>query len=187
MATTAAVTATPTAWELDVAHSNVEFAVKHMMISTVKGRFGDVTGTVEIPDAGQPRVEVTINVASIDTRQEQRDAHLRSADFFDVEKYPELRFVSTRVQRTDDGYKLTGDLTIRGVTKPVTLTVTDEGTGIDPWGNSKSAFSATGKINRADFGLTWNAALETGGVLVSEEVKLSFDVQLVAQKAQAAA
>ena len=172
---------------IDATHSNVEFAVKHMMISTVKGRFGDVTGTVTVPASGEPAVDVTIKAASIDTRVDARDNHLKSADFFDVEKYPTLRFVSTKATRTDDGYTLAGDLTIKDVTKPVTLTVTDEGAGVDPWGNSKTAFSATGKINRSDFGLNWNAALETGGVLVSEEVKLAFDVQLVAQKAQAAA
>lgn len=172
---------------IDPTHSNVEFAVKHMMITTVKGRFGDVSGTVTVPATGEPSVDVTIKAASIDTRVEGRDNHLRSADFFDVEKFPTLRFVSTKATRTDDGYTLTGDLTIKDVTRPVTLTVTEEGAGVDPWGNAKTAFSATGKINRTDFGLTWNAALETGGVLVSEDVKLSFDVQLVAQKAQAAA
>ena len=173
-------------YAVDASHSNVEFAVKHMMITTVKGRFGDVKGTVTIPDAGEPAVDVTIAAASIDTRVEARDKHLRSADFFDVETYPELRFVSTKVQRTDDGYKLTGDLTIRGVTKPVTLNVTEEGAGVDPWGNQKVSFSATGKFNRSEFGLTWNAALETGGVLVSEEVKISIDAQLVLQVEPAA-
>lgn len=172
---------------IDPTHSNAEFAVKHMMISTVKGRFGDVSGTVTVPASGEPSVDVTIKAASIDTRVEARDAHLKSADFFDVEKYPTLRFVSTRATRTDEGYQLVGDLTIKDVTKPVTLNVTAEGAGIDPWGNSKSAFSATGKINRTDFGLNWNAALEAGGVLVSEEVKLTFDVQLVAEAASKAA
>ena len=180
-------TITPGIHTIDATHTNVEFAVKHLMISTVKGRFGDVSGTVTVPQAGEPTVDVTINAASIDTRVDARDNHLRSPDFFDVEKYPTLRFVSSKATRTDDGYKLVGDLTIKDVTKPVTLTVTEEGTGVDPWGNTKSGFSAVGKINRADFGLTWNAALETGGVMVSEEVKLAFDVQLVAQKAQAAA
>lgn len=174
-------------YTVDGAHSNVEFAVKHMMITTVKGRFSDVKGTIEIPENGEPKVDVTIAAASIDTRTEARDNHLRSADFFDVEKYPELRFVSTKAQRTDDGYKLVGDLTIRGVTKPVTLAVTEEGVGTDPWGNQKAAFSATGKFNRSEFGLSWNAALETGGVLVSDEVKLSIDAQLVKQGAAKAA
>ena len=180
-------TITPGTHTIDATHTNVEFAVKHLMISTVKGRFGDVSGTVSVPQTGEPTVDVTINAASIDTRVDARDKHLKSADFFDVEKYPTLRFVSTKATRTDDGYKLVGDLTIKDVTRPVTLTVTEEGTGMDPWGNSKSGFSAVGKINRTDFGLTWNAALETGGVMVSEDVKLAFDVQLVAQKAQAAA
>ena len=180
-------TITPGTHTIDATHTNVEFAVKHLMISTVKGRFGDVSGTVSVPQTGEPTVDVSINAASIDTRVDARDNHLRSADFFDVEKYPTLRFVSTKATRTDDGYQLVGDLTIKDVTRPVTLTVTEEGTGVDPWGNSKSGFSAVGKINRTDFGLTWNAALETGGVMVSEEVKLAFDVQLVAQKAQAAA
>lgn len=181
------ISITPGTHAIDATHSNVEFAVKHMMISTVKGRFGDVSGTVTVPASGEPTVDVTINAASIDTRVDARDTHLKSADFFDVEKYPTLRFVSTKAVRTGDGYTLTGNLTIKDLTRPVTLDVTEEGTGIDPWGNSKSAFSARGRINRSDFGLTWNAALETGGVLVSEEVKLAFDVQLVAQKSQAAA
>lgn len=174
-------------YSIDPAHTNVEFAVKHMMITTVRGRFGDVKGKVEIPENGQPRIDIAIAAASIDTRTDARDTHLRSADFFDVEKYPELRFVSTRATRTGDGYKLTGDLTIKGVTKPITLEVTEEGAGVDPWGNQKAAFSAMGKINRSDFGLTWNAALETGGVLVSEEVRISIDAQLVKQAAAIAA
>ena len=174
-------------YTLDATHSNVEFAVKHMMISTVKGRFGDVKGTVVVPDKAQPSVDVTIGVASIDTRTEARDNHLRSPDFFDVEKFPEMRFVSTSAKPTKDGYTLVGNLTIRDVTRPVTLDVTTEGAGIDPWGNQKVAFSATGKFNRTDFGLTWNAALETGGVLVSEEVKIAIDAQLVKQKAAQAA
>lgn len=172
---------------IDAAHSSVEFAVRHMMISTVKGRFGDVAGTVEIPEQGQPKVDVTINVSSIDTRSEQRDTHLRSADFFDVERFPVMKFVSTKAERAGDGWKLAGDLTIIGVTRPVTLNVTEEGAGVDPWGNEKVAFSATTKSNRADFGLTWNAALETGGVLVSDEVKISIDAQLVKQAAAKAA
>jgi len=172
-------------YTIDPTHSNVEFAVKHMMITTVKGRFGDVKGTVEIPETGEPKADVTIGVASIDTRVEARDNHLRSPDFFNVEQYPEMRFVSTKAQKTDDGYKLTGDLSLHGVTRAVTLNVVEEGAGVDPWGNQKIAFSATGKFNRSDFGLNWNAALETGGVLVSDEVKLSIDAQLVKQQAKA--
>lgn len=174
-------------YTIDTAHSNVEFAVRHMMISTVKGRFGDVQGTVTIPETGQPSVDVTIKTASIDTRSDQRDGHLRSPDFFDVETHPEMRFRSTKVERTENGYTLIGDLTIKDVTRSVTLTVVEEGAGVDPWGNQKVAFSATGKFNRSDFGLNWNAALETGGVLVSDEVKLSIDTQLVRQAAAKAA
>lgn len=177
----------PGTYSIDASHSNVEFAVRHMMISTVKGRFGDVEGTVVIPEVGQPTVDVTIRTASVDTRSEQRDGHLKSADFFDVETHPTLRFTSTRVERTEAGYKLIGDLTIKDATRPVTLTVTEEGVGVDPWGNQKAAFTATGKINRGDFGLNWNAALETGGVLVSDEVKLSIDAQLIKQAAAKAA
>lgn len=177
----------PATYAIDPSHSNVEFAVRHMMISTVKGRFADVEGTVVIPENGQATVDVTIKAASIDTRADQRDGHLRSADFFDVEKYPVLRFRSTKVERTSAGYTLTGDLTIKDVTRPVTLDVTEEGAGVDPWGNQKAAFSAIGRINRGDFGLSWNAALETGGVLVSDEVKLFIDAQLVKQAAAQAA
>jgi len=172
-------------YTIDPTHSNVEFAVKHMMITTVKGRFADVKGTLELPERGQPKVNVTIATASVDTRTEKRDEHLRSADFFDVATYPEIHFVSTSAERTDDGWTLVGDLTIKGITRPVALNVIEEGAGIDPWGNQKIAFSATGKFNRSDFGLNWNAALETGGVLVSEEVKLSIDAQLVKQVAAA--
>ncbi|HJQ19675.1 MAG TPA: YceI family protein [Gemmatimonadaceae bacterium] len=178
---------TPGTYSIDTAHTNVEFAVRHMMISTVKGNFGDVKGTLTVSDSGDIKVDATIATGSIDTRNEMRDNHLKSGDFFDVEKYPEMRFVSTKVERTAEGYKLTGDLTIKDVTKPVTLTVTEEGAGVDPWGNQKVAFSATGKFNRGDFGLGWNAALETGGVLVSDEVKLSIDTQLAKQAAAKAA
>ena len=174
-------------YTIDPTHTNVEFAVKHLMISTVKGRFADVKGTLEMPDVGEPRLDVTIAAASIDTRVEARDTHLRSADFFDVEKFPELRFKSTKAVRAGEGWTLTGDLTMKGVTLPVTLDVTDEGSAVDPWGNQKVAFTATGKLNRADYGLTWNAALEAGGVVVGEQIRLTLDVQLVKQVAAKAA
>lgn len=174
-------------YTVDPAHTSVEFAVRHMMISTVKGRFGDVKGTVTIPETGEPSVDVTIATASVDTRSEQRDGHLKSADFFDVETHPEMRFVSTKAERTEDGWKLTGNLTIKEVTRPVALTVVEEGAGPDPWGGKRAAFSATGKINRTDFGLNWNAALETGGVLVSEDVRIAIDAQLVRQASAKAA
>jgi polyisoprenoid-binding protein YceI len=171
-----------TTWKIDPAHTNVEFSVRHLMIATVKGRFTDVSGTVKIDEADLSRseIDVTINVASIDTREQQRDAHLRSADFFDVEKYPTMTFRSTRVEPGQDGrLTVVGDLTIRGITKPVTLDVTSEGRAKDPWGGERAGFSATTRINRTDFGLTWNQALETGGVLVGDEVKISLDVELV--------
>jgi polyisoprenoid-binding protein YceI len=170
-------------YTIDPTHTNVEFAVRHMMISTVKGRFGDVAGTVEVPANGPPKLDVTIQAGSIDTRSAQRDAHLQSPDFFDVEKFPVLRFVSTKAERASDGWSVTGDLTIKDVTRPVTLRVTEEGAGVDPWGNQKVGYTATTKFNRSDFGLNWNAALETGGVLVSDEVKVALDVQLVKQTA----
>lgn len=173
-------------WQIDPTHSHVEFAVRHLMISTVKGRFGDVSGTVQV-DAADPAkaiVDVTINVASIDTREAQRDTHLRSTDFFDVERVPTMRFKSTRISTAGDDLKVTGDLTIRDVTRQVTLTVTPEGQGKDPWGGERAGYSAKGKVNRSDFGLTWNQALETGGVVVGDEIKISIDVELVKQPAK---
>jgi polyisoprenoid-binding protein YceI len=160
------------------------------MIATVKGRFGEVQGTVELDplriDAGH--VDVSINAASIDTRSEQRDAHLRSPDFFDVEKYPTITYRSRRIEQLSGGQLLVvGDLTIRGITREVPLTVTPGGFARDPWGNERAAYVATTEISRGDFGLTWNAALETGGVLVGDEVKINLEVELVRQAAQAAA
>ena len=179
-----------TVWNVDPAHTNVEFAVRHLMISTVKGRFGEVKGTVEL-DLANPaaaRVDVTIGVESIDTRNADRDAHLRSADFFDTASYPEMRYVSRRVKALPDGtYQVEGDLTIRGVTRNVPLTATLEGTGADPWGGQRAGFSATGKLNRGEFGLHWNKALETGGVVVGDEVKLVVEAELVLAAAKAAA
>ena len=173
-------------WQIDPAHSHVEFAVRHLMISTVKGRFGEVSGTVTV-DAANPAasvVDVTINVTSLDTREPQRDTHLRSADFFDVDRFPALRFTSTGVSGGGDELTLTGELTIRDTTRPVTLTVTPEGRVQDPWGNARAGYSATAKIKRTDFGLTWNQVLEAGGVVVGEDVKISIDVELVKQVAK---
>lgn len=172
---------TGTSWKIDTSHSTVEFAVKHMMFTTVKGRFADVQGTVEFDpdDPGAGHAEITIAAASLDTREPKRDAHLRSADFFDVETFPTLTFRSTKLTGTSDRFALTGDLTIHGVTRPITLDVTFGGAGKDPWGGVRAGFSASGKLNRRDFGLTWNAALETGGVLVGDEVKIEIDVQLI--------
>ena len=177
-----------TTWQIDAAHTDIGFAVKHMMISTVRGRFNDVSGTITIDEdnlAGSS-VEVAINAASVDTRQEQRDTHLRSADFFDVENYPALTFRSRQVEATRSGeFRVVGDLTIRGVTREVVLAAADEGRGKDPWGNERAGFSASTVIDRRDFGLTWNAALEAGGILVGNDVRISLEVQAV--KAEIAA
>lgn len=172
---------TRTSWKLDPAHTAVEFSAKHLMISTVKGRITDIEGTI-YTDEKNPRnssVEVTLKAASLDTRTEQRDQHLRSADFLDVEKYPEIKFRSTRIEGEKDSFKLTGDLTIRDVTKPITLDVEFEGSTRDPWGGERAGFSAKGKIDRRDFGLTWNQALETGGVVVGNEIKISLEVEAI--------
>jgi polyisoprenoid-binding protein YceI len=172
-----------TTWKIDPVHSNVEFAVKHLMISTVKGSFTDVEGEIVIVDGDPARssVTATLKAASIDTRTGQRDDHLRSADFLDAANFPEITFKSTRISGDKSEFKVVGDLTIRGVTRPVTLDVTNEGAGKDPWGGDRVAFSATTKLDRRDFGLTWNQAIEAGGVLVGNDVKISVDVQAVKQ------
>jgi polyisoprenoid-binding protein YceI len=170
-------------WNLDPVHSVAEFKVKHMMISNVKGKFTGVSGwiTFDEADVTNSHIEATIDAASINTGDPQRDAHLKSADFFDVEKYPTLSFKSTGVKRTgDDELAVTGDLTMHGVTRPVVFNV--EGPTApakDPWGNTRVGLSAVTKINRKDFGLTYNSALETGGILVGEEVTITLDVQFV--------
>lgn len=167
-------------WQIDPAHSGVEFVVTHLMISKVRGRFGDVAGTVVTDGTVEgSKIDVEIAAASISTHDDKRDAHLRSADFFDVEKYPKIRFVSTAIKsRGDTEFRITGDVTIRDVTRPVQMDVTREGTGRDPWGNDRAGFSGTLRIDRRDFGLTWNQALEAGGVMVSNEVRLTVDVEL---------
>ena len=184
MSTTATTTPTVTTWNIDPAHSHVEFAVKHLMIATVKGRFAVVRGTVTTDEAdpakGQANIE--IDADSIDTREPQRDTHLKSADFFEVEKFPRITFRSTRVTFVEgDRFKLIGDLTIRGITREVTLDVTSEGRGKDPWGGERAGFSATGKIKRSEFGLTWNQVLETGGFVVGDDIRVSLEVELVKQ------
>ena len=178
---TATLETTAQTWKLDASHSSIEFAAKHMMFTTVKGRFAEVDGTVDIggdaPDSAL--VRVALKSASIDTRSEQRDGHLRSADFLDVENFPELTFTSTKIAGTKERFTITGDLTIRGTTKSVTLDATYEGTGIDPWGGERLGFSADTKIDRREFGLTWNQALEAGGILVSNEIRIHIEAQLV--------
>jgi polyisoprenoid-binding protein YceI len=185
MATTQQPTAPAiTQWRIDPSHTSVGFAVKHMMISTVRGHFGAVDGTVRADpnDWTQSSIEVSIQADSIHTREEKRDAHLRSADFFDVEQYPTITFKSIRIDAAGGHrYRVIGDLTIRGVTKPVTLDVTEEGQGKDPWGGERAGFSASGTIDRSAFGLNWNQALELGGWLVGNEIKIVLDVEFVRQ------
>jgi len=181
-----------TTWNFDPAHSQVEFVVKHMMITKVRGRFATVTGTLQLNEENPSGsvVEVDIDAASIDTRQEDRDTHLRSGEFLDVENHPELSFRSKRVEglELEDGsaFQVVGDLTIRGTTKEVTLDATYEGSGVDPWGGDRLAFSATTEIDRRDFGLEWNQKLETGGVLVGHDVKIQLEVQAVRGEENAA-
>jgi polyisoprenoid-binding protein YceI len=178
---TATITTTTT-WNIDPAHSVAEL-VKHMMISNVKGQFAKVTGvlTLDESDLTDSRVEALIEAASIETRDAQRDAHLKSADFFDVEKFPTLSFESTHISHGRDGeLAVEGDLTIRGVTRKVLFAVEGPTPPVkDPWGNTRVAVSAATKINRKDFGLTWNTALETGGILVGDEVTITLDVEFV--------
>lgn len=166
-------------WHADPVHSTVEFEVKHMMIATVKGRFNAFEGALEVDEDG-PRLSGTVEAGSIDTHDSGRDEHLRSADFFDAANHPQLRFDSTRIEPAgEDAFRVFGDLTIRGTTRPVELEATLQGTGRDPWGNERVALELRGQINRKDFGLTWNQALETGGVLVGDRIKIVVYVSAV--------
>ena len=172
-----------TTWKIDPVHSVAEFKVKHMMISNVKGQFTKVSGALALDeqDVTKSRVEASIEAASINTREADRDTHLKSADFFDVQKFPTLSFKSKEVRRAAEGeLAVAGDLTIHGVTRSVNFAVEGPSPAAkDPWGNIRLGLSATTKINRKDFGLTWNAALETGGILVGEEVTITLEVQFV--------
>jgi polyisoprenoid-binding protein YceI len=175
------VSATTTKWGLDKAHSEIQFKAKHLMITTITGEFKnyDVIIETEEEDFTTAKINYTAEVSSIDTGNEQRDGHLRTNDFFNPEKFPTVTFVSTQMEKKPDGnYLLHGDLTVRDVTRPVTLNVVYEGNVVDPWGNTKHGFTITGKINRKDFGLNWNVVTEAGGILVGEEVKLHASVQL---------
>ncbi len=175
-----------TVYNLDPAHTTVEFIVRHLMITKVRGRFTTFTGQVELaPGSDLPAaITATIDATSIDTREEQRDAHLRSADFFDVDNFPQLAFESTRIEGTPQEMTIDGKLTIRGVTRDVRLSGSFEGRAADPWGGIRVGYAAHGTINRKDFGLAWNAALETGGVVVGDEVRIELNVEAVqAQKA----
>ena len=175
---------TPSTWTIDPMHVEIGFAIRHLMISTVRGRFGSASGVVVFDEASPStsKIDVSIDVASVDTRQEMRDNHLRSADFFDVANFPVMRFVGKRIEGdVKTKFRVVGDLTIRDITREVTLDVANEGSTKDPWGNERVGFSATAKLNRSDFNLTWNQALEAGGVVVGEEVKLSIDAELIRQ------
>jgi polyisoprenoid-binding protein YceI len=169
-----------TKWALDQTHSSVDFSIKHMMIANVKGSFKKFDAVIEADtsDLTTATIEFTVDLASIDTRNEDRDNHLRSADFFDVENHPVLTFKATNIVSEGDGdYQITGDLTLNGITKSETLTTTYEGSGKDPWGNEKAGFSVEGVLKRSEYGLTWNTALETGGVLVGDKVKIQLELQ----------
>jgi polyisoprenoid-binding protein YceI len=175
-------TMTATKWVLDAAHSEIKFKVRHMMISNVTGAFNEINAKLEgfDNDLTSATVEFSAKTGSVNTGSEQRDGHLTSADFFESEKYPEMKFVSTKFEKkSGDDYIMHGNLTIKDVTKEISMEVEHGGIVKDPWGNLKNGFSLNGKINRKDFGLNWNAALETGGVLVSEEVKITAEVQLI--------
>lgn len=166
-------------WTIDTAHSEIGFSVKHMMISKVKGSFDSFDAVVEAneEDLNGALIDFKIDVASINTNNTDRDNHLRSADFFDAENYPEIKFTASEIAKKGGEYKLTGDLTIKGITRPATFEVEYGGKGTNPWGQEVVAFSAEGKVNRRDFGLTWNQALETGGVLVGEDIKISLELE----------
>ena len=167
-------------WTVDPSHSSVEFQVKHMGIATVKGLFSEFEGTLEVGEDGTVTAGGSVKAASIDTRAAQRDEHLRSADFFDVENHPELRFRSTEVEQLDeDSYRIVGELTIRGVTREVELHAAIQGLDQDPWGNTRVGVEVTGEIDREEFGLTWNQALESGGVLVGKKVKILLELSAV--------
>ncbi len=177
-------TVNKTKWVIDPMHSELQFKVKHLVISTVTGQFAQYSGEVTTDDDSftNAQVSLTIDVASISTNNAQRDGHLKSEEFFAVEKYPQITFKSTSVEKTgSDAFKLTGDLTIRDVTKPVTLNVEQGGVATDMYGNTKAGFDVTGKINRKDFGLTWNGVTEAGSVVVSDEVKIVASVQFAKQ------
>ena len=187
MANPTAVQTRTSIWQLDPAHSSVEFSIKHMMMTTVRGRFKNVTATLT-GDEEHPEgccVEAEIDVASIDTGSPDRDNHLRSADFFDAQRYPKITFKSTRAEgdfaQEGDHFRVIGDLTIRDTTMPITLDCTFEGRGNDPWGKERAGFSARGELDRREWGLKWNQAIETGGVLVANKVRIEAEVQFVRQ------
>ena len=183
--TTAAATPALSTWTIDPSHTEAGFAVKHLMISTVRGRFGATAGHVSFDpsDLSTGSAEIMIDVTSVDTRDAQRDAHLRSADFFEADVFPVMTFKSRRVQAVSGtAFQVVGDLTIKGVTREVVLDAESQGLQKDPWGGERAGFSARTVINRKDFGLVWNVALETGGIVVGEDVKITLDVELIKAK-----
>ncbi|MFO0707159.1 MAG: YceI family protein [Nitrospira sp.] len=171
-------------WDLDPDHSIIEFRVAHMVVSKTAGKFMDYTGVVEMdPDAHQFKtIEASINTASVNTNHEKRDAHLRNADFFDVEKYPTMTYKMKSYKKTGDSYTALGDLTLHGVTKEIALVGTFNGVTKDPWGNTRAGFTAEGKLNRKDFGMVWNKTLDTGGFVVGEEVQIRLDIECIKSK-----
>lgn len=177
-----------TTWRIDPAHSEIQFKVKHLMITTVTGYFRKFDLIVETEDEDftkAKKIEFTADASSIDTNSEQRDTHLRSADFFDVEKFGEIRFTGKALERSGDDYKLTGDLVIRGVSKAVTVDVSFGGIVVDPYGQTKAGFEVTGRISRKEFGLVWNAMTEAGQVVVSDDIRLLCEIQLIRQTSTA--
>jgi polyisoprenoid-binding protein YceI len=168
-------------YQIDPIHTQIHFTIPHLMVFKVRGNFNDFVGTVDVDaaDKSLSATAATIQTASIDTRNKKRDDHLRSADFFAVEKFPEIRFASKQISGTGDMITVVGDLTIKGVTKKITLTGSFLGVATDPWGNQRAGFEATGTINRRDFGLTWNKALETGGVVVGDELEIGLEIEAV--------
>ena len=177
-------TATTRTYAIDPAHSDVSFQIRHLMLTKVRGTFHGLTGTIALDGSGEipSAIEVSIDAASIDTREEKRDAHLRSADFFDAATYPELTFRSTSITGSGTSFTAVGDLTIHGTTKTVTLTGNVAGTTKDPWGNHRIGWSATTRINRLDFGVSFNAPLETGGVMLAEDVDITLEIQAIPAK-----
>lgn len=177
-------------WNFDLSHSSINFHVRHLMVSKVHGRFEKWSGTLELDeqDLTQSKLAVTIDASSIETKEDKRDAHLRSADFLDVDKFPTIEFKSTRIERAgDELYTVHGDLTIHGVTKPVKLEVEGGGRVTDPWGGTRTGFSARTTISRKEFGLTWNMALEAGGFLVGDKLDINLEIEAVKKAATQAA
>jgi polyisoprenoid-binding protein YceI len=171
---------TPGVWNVDPAHSTVGFTARHLMITKVRGRFTSFTGTVTIAENPlESKVEATVDLGSVTTGDEQRDAHLKSADFFNVDQHPQMTFTSTAIKEAGDHYVLTGDLTLAGKTRSVDFDLTFDGVQKDPWGGTRAGFTAEAEVSRKDWELTWNVTLETGGVLVGDKVKIELDIELV--------